>query len=164
MTTARYSPDAILVQTNLTGAVTAIQDDPDAPDATWLTTTSGGNALLRVSFPTPANNVQGTQEFKALVRLATGGSNAATAILRLAESGTTVTSGTETTLAASGNTLLSLSWSSASLATRNGVNVELIVEQLTGGTGGSPGSRRYMEVGAAEWNADIADRRITIIQ
>lgn len=33
----RIAPDAILAQTNLTGAVSAIQDDPDSPDASWLT-------------------------------------------------------------------------------------------------------------------------------
>lgn len=33
----RMAPDAILAQTNLTGTVTAIQDDPDSADANWLT-------------------------------------------------------------------------------------------------------------------------------
>lgn len=32
----RAVPDAILAQTALTGAVTAIQDDPDSPDGSWL--------------------------------------------------------------------------------------------------------------------------------
>jgi hypothetical protein len=32
----RLAPDAILAQTNLTGAVTAIQDDPDSADSNWL--------------------------------------------------------------------------------------------------------------------------------
>ncbi len=32
----RMAPDAIISQTNLTGAVTAVQDNPDAPDASWL--------------------------------------------------------------------------------------------------------------------------------
>ena len=32
----RAAPDAILAQTGLTGAVTAIQDDPDSPDGSWL--------------------------------------------------------------------------------------------------------------------------------
>lgn len=33
----RIAPDAILSQTNLTGAVSVVQDDPDSPDANWLT-------------------------------------------------------------------------------------------------------------------------------
>jgi hypothetical protein len=35
--TVRTVPDAILAQTGLTGAVGAIQDDPDSPDGSWLT-------------------------------------------------------------------------------------------------------------------------------
>jgi hypothetical protein len=164
MSTARYSPDALLTQANLTGAVAAIQDDPDSPDASWLTTTSGGHATLRASFPTPANNVQGTQEFKALVRLATGGSNSVTAELRIAENNLVRGSSATTTINASGTTMLTLSWNSSVLTNRSGTDVEVIVEQLSGGTGGSPSTRRYLEIGAIEWNADIADRRVTIIQ
>ena len=61
-------PDAILTQTNLTGAVTAIDEDPDAPDANWLT--GAGAVTLRVSFPTPTQNLQPTfsQEFRVRVR------------------------------------------------------------------------------------------------
>jgi hypothetical protein len=33
----RLAPDAILASTGLTGAVAALQDDPDAPDGSWLT-------------------------------------------------------------------------------------------------------------------------------
>lgn len=33
----RIAPDAILSQTNLTGVVASIQDDPDSADANWLT-------------------------------------------------------------------------------------------------------------------------------
>jgi hypothetical protein len=36
-TTGRFAPDAILAATGLTGAVSAIQDDPDSPDGNWLT-------------------------------------------------------------------------------------------------------------------------------
>lgn len=36
-TPTRIAPDAILSQTNLTGTVSAIQDDPDAETGTWLT-------------------------------------------------------------------------------------------------------------------------------
>ncbi|HEX5780734.1 MAG TPA: hypothetical protein VFX80_02370 [Solirubrobacteraceae bacterium] len=61
-------PDAILVQTNLTGAVTAIDEDPDSPDANWLT--GGGGVDLRVSFPTPAAPLAPgfQQEFRIRVR------------------------------------------------------------------------------------------------
>jgi hypothetical protein len=67
-------PDAILVQTGLTGSLTDIDDDPDAPDGSWLTTTAGTDTDLRVSFPSPGASLTGgagLQEFRVLVR-ATG--------------------------------------------------------------------------------------------
>ncbi|HET7110289.1 MAG TPA: hypothetical protein VFI41_05420 [Gemmatimonadales bacterium] len=61
-------PDAILVQTNIAGAVTAIDEDPDSPDANWLT--GSGAIELRVSFPSPTNDLQASfpQEFRVRVR------------------------------------------------------------------------------------------------
>lgn len=38
-TTTRLAPDAILSMTNLSGAVTDIDEDPDTGDASWLTVT-----------------------------------------------------------------------------------------------------------------------------
>lgn len=64
----RLAPDAILTQTNLTGAVADIDEDPDSPDASWLT--GGGAVVLRVSFPSPAADLVAgaTQEFRVRVR------------------------------------------------------------------------------------------------
>jgi hypothetical protein len=68
--TERLAPDAILVQTAQAGVVSSIQDDPDSPDANYLTGTSATAAELRVSFPTPANALLAgfTQEFRVRVR------------------------------------------------------------------------------------------------
>lgn len=64
----RLSPDASLTQTNLTGALSVIQDDPDTPDANWMT--SAGAVVLRVSFPSPAANLVAgfAQEFRVRLR------------------------------------------------------------------------------------------------
>jgi hypothetical protein len=61
-------PDAVLTQTNLTGAVTDIDEDPDNPDALWMT--GSGAVVLRVSFPTPAATLlqYNDQEFRFRVR------------------------------------------------------------------------------------------------
>ncbi len=40
MAVERMVPDGITEQTNLTGALSAIQDDPDSPDGNWLTAPS----------------------------------------------------------------------------------------------------------------------------
>jgi hypothetical protein len=51
---AAIPPDAILASTNLSGVVANIRDDPDAPDASWLTASNATTATdIRVSFPTP---------------------------------------------------------------------------------------------------------------
>jgi len=61
-------PDAILTQTNISGAVTDIDDDPDSPDANWMT--GSGAVTLRVSFPAPTSDLVAgfTQEFRIRVR------------------------------------------------------------------------------------------------
>lgn len=66
--TQTLNPDAVLTQTNLTGAVTDIDEDPDSPDASWMT--GGGAVVLRVSFPTPTTDlVPGfPQEFRIRAR------------------------------------------------------------------------------------------------
>jgi hypothetical protein len=69
-TTARLAPDGILTQTNLTGALTDIQDDPDSPDANYMNGVSGTSSTLRVSFPTPTQSLVAgfTQEFRVRIR------------------------------------------------------------------------------------------------
>ena len=42
MATERQAPDAILAQTDLSGAVTDIDDDPDSPDGLWLSASGSG--------------------------------------------------------------------------------------------------------------------------
>jgi hypothetical protein len=63
-------PDAILTQTGFTGAVGSIDEDPDAADGSWVTST-GPNTVLRVSFGSPPGDLStgaGLQEFRILVR------------------------------------------------------------------------------------------------
>lgn len=68
-TNERLAPDTLAVQTNLTGAVTDIDDDPDSPDGLWLT--ASGSSVARVTFPTPTaapSTGAGLQEFRVLMR------------------------------------------------------------------------------------------------
>lgn len=69
-------PDVILVETNLSGAVANIQDDPDTADTQWVIATGPVVAVeLRTSFPTPPGQgavlVTGPnqQEFRIRLRL-----------------------------------------------------------------------------------------------
>lgn len=67
-TAEQLFPDAILTATNIAGAVTDIDEDPDSPDANWMV--GSGAVVLRVSFPTPAANLKPghLQEFRIRVR------------------------------------------------------------------------------------------------
>jgi hypothetical protein len=65
----RIAPDTLAVQTNLTGSVTDIDDDPDSPDANWLT--ASGSSTCRTTFSTPTGNPNtgaGLQNFRVLLR------------------------------------------------------------------------------------------------
>lgn len=161
-------PDAILSQTNLTGTVSAFTDSPSSPDATWLTNNAGGATAVRVSFPTPSNTlllpaVLG-QVFKVLVRITSTGTNAVTADIALYESGSLVsTLATGLSVTSTTGQIITATLSNPSvLADLNGTNVELAVTQ-SAGTGGSPASRKYMDIGAIEWTAELVDTRYTLI-
>lgn len=68
-TAQRLSPDGIATQTNITGAVADIVNDPDTPNGTWMLGT--GAVVLRVTFPTPAASLQpfpNNQEFRVRAR------------------------------------------------------------------------------------------------
>ena len=69
-------PDSIAASTNMTGAVTAIDESVDSPDANWLTATSATAATAcRVTFPTPSLSPTGDQHFRLWLRKTTGAAN-----------------------------------------------------------------------------------------
>jgi hypothetical protein len=152
--TERKSPDALLIQTNLSGALSAIADDPDTPDATWLTAISNNaDGLLVVSFPAPSGNPTpgaGLQQFKFRVRNTPNNSTTFYNIY-LRENGARVgglliagqINGT------TGQTIAAV-WDAAGLAGADGSGVEAELELVH--AGGSPSNRTAGEVGAAEWN------------
>jgi len=154
MATERQSPDGLLVQTNLSGVLSAIQDDPDSPDGNWLTyITNNVDTVCRVSFPTPSGNPTigaGLQEFKIWVRKQPG-TGTPTVRIELYENGvskaiilanTSVTSPT--------GELFSATWNANLLGTPDGSLVECYIYGTA--VGGAPSKRCTVEVGAVEWN------------
>jgi len=81
MATERQGPDVLLLQTNLSGVIADIQDDPDDPDANWLTYIANNvDTVCHVSFPAPTGNPTvgaDLQEFKIWVRQQPDGAGAA---------------------------------------------------------------------------------------
>lgn len=150
----RQAPDALLAQINLSGAVGAIQDDPDSADANWLTAPgANNNTEARVSFASPTGNPTvgaDLQEFRALVRKTNHSTNP-TARIELWENGALVRAGTSTAISSTSGVVLSFTWNASELGTADGSLVECKVVGTVGG--GSPGNRASVEVGAIEWNA-----------
>jgi len=110
LATERKAPDAIL-STDLTGSVGSIQDDPDSPDANWLTTTNNNaDHHARVSFPTPTGSPTvgaGLQEFRARVRKY-GGTGTPQARIELWENGVFVRAGSDTGV--TGSQVIAFTW------------------------------------------------------
>jgi hypothetical protein len=147
---ARYAPDAILALVNLSGPVTSIDDDPDSPDANWLTTSNNNaDTECQVSFPTPGGNLQAgadLQEFRVQVDK-WDGTGTPNARVELWENGALVRAGSDTPI--SGPTVLSFTWNASEIT--NPADVECHVYGTK--TGGAPSSRATVIVGAVEWNA-----------
>lgn len=151
-------PDALLAQTNLSGVVGDVDDDPDSPDGLWLIA-SGNNVStdVRASFGTPTADPSvgaDLQEFRALVRqFDEGQSGTPDARIELWESGALVRAGSDTAVP-DGGIVLAFTWNANELATADGSLVELKVVGTK--SGGSPGARNTVEVGAFEWNAEVS--------
>jgi hypothetical protein len=120
----RFAPDAILASTNLTGAVAAVQDDPDAPDGSWLTATAlGGDTDVRFSFPTAETDLLGPQTIYVWLRT--------TAIptrpvrVELWEAGAKRTSETTVTPTSTTGEMVPLTFDSSELSDPSGAGVEI---------------------------------------
>jgi len=154
MATETLFPDAILTQTGLVGSVTDIDEDPDSPDANWLTT-NASNGVLDVSFPTPTGSPDtgaGVQEFRVLLRkdAAAGGDPDVIASLRESAGGTDLqVLATNVLVTSSTGTVLSWTWDASNLGTPDGSSVVL---HMTFQKGGGGPNERNVEVGAIEWN------------
>jgi len=158
MASERQPSDAVLIQTNLAGALADIDEDPDSPDASWLTAPDNKlDTVLRAGFPTPSGNPTvgaGLQEFRLLVRAATPGGAGVPWVMNLYEGGSDRGQVASGTLAGtSTGTVLSGSWNAAALGTADGSAVECRIAFT--GQGGAPANRNTGEVGALEWNVDF---------
>jgi hypothetical protein len=152
------APDVLLEQTNLTGIVDYIADDPDSPDGNWLTAPNNVGTTARVSFPTPSGNLTigaGLQEFRILLRLTSVSSATGddTYIVHLYEDGANV----QDTIASggavpTGGVVVSATWDATSLNNADGSLVECYVTTMPEQTGSPPKNRDSIEIGAIEWN------------
>ena len=158
MGTERQAPEAILSSSNLSGVVGDIDEDPDAPDGNWMLASGNNvNTDVRTSFPTPTGDPKiGTdlQEFRAYVRqFDTGQTGDPDCRLELWDGGTLVRAGSNVSITGAGQ-VIALLWNANELTgPADGSTVEA---KLVGTkSGGAPGARNSVDMGAVEWNVDF---------
>jgi hypothetical protein len=132
-------PDSIATSTNLTGAVTSIDEDPDNPDANWLTADSATAVTdLRVTFPTPSGDPYGSQNFRLQVRKTTGSSNP-TVDVSLYQGGSSVaTLLNDTSITSDSSQVIQANWTASQLSgTTDGSDVECRIVSTVGQLAGT---------------------------
>ena len=158
----RSAPAGIITQSGLSGAVSTIQDDPDSPDGNWMTTIASTAGELQVSTDnmTVGQLSADNQEIRVLARKDANGGNDVdyTIAIREAGGGTDLATSSTQTLTTTTATVASFTWDRSILADISGADVEVYILQTSGHTG-NPGNRRYLEIGAVEWNAVRARSR-----
>lgn len=171
MALERFTVDNLATLTNLSGAITDIDDDPDSPDGLWITSDGGGAAELIGDFENPAKSLRSgadLQEFKVLIRRSSAnggptGGNSVSFDIQLYENAVLVSTLTSGTLGVgtAQDTVYSGTWNSSTISNKDEVEVRVL---QTNGSGGNPGNRRYIDIGAIEWNADTVDARYIFIK
>lgn len=143
MATEAIVPDAIAASTNLTGAVTDIDETPvSSDDGNWLTASSVADTEVRVTFGTPTgppNTGSGLQSFEIRLRKDATGGGTPTFDVELWEGGALVSvlsSGNSLTATGTG-TVHTETWDATLLGTADGSAVECrVVGERSGGVPG----------------------------
>lgn len=153
---SKYPDGNTFTLSELSGAYTDVDDDPDSPDGLWLTASGNNvNTSVLASFPTPTGNPTvgaNLQEFRVLVRQYDEGQGGTPeARIELWENGGLIGAGSDTNVP-QGGVVLSFTWNANELGTADGSLVECKVVGTK--SGGSPSNRNTVEVGAIEWNVD----------
>ena len=162
MATELLLPDAVVTSSNLNASIGDLDEGVDNFDGVYATTQgSNGNTLLVLSFPTPSGSLTsgaGLQTFRARVRKNASGGNTTTVRFEIYENGSPVgTVSGDTTISSTTGVDISFTWDSSVLANVDGSGVEIGIAQQSGGQGGPPGNRRWIEVDTADWTADYVE-------
>lgn len=154
MAQQRIVVDAILSADNMTGTIGDIDDDPDSPDANWVTADSTADSTFHGSFSAvnAGNTLDGTQEFRVQIRRnAAAGGNDPDIAVWLYEAGSAVSTIYTTANLSDATAVIAGTWETASLTDQTGADVEIWID--IGRSGGTPSGRRVIDIGAIEWNA-----------
>jgi hypothetical protein len=168
MAQENLAPDAILTITDCSpNDVTYVQDDPDSPDANWIVADNNNVApFLSLSFPTPVGTLTGganVQTVQVLVRQFDEG-----------QSGTPrvdidVIDGTDDDIVGhigspnnvpTGGVLFNITFNADEVIDPANLRVEITATK----TGGGPGARNTVDIGAVQWEAIVDETGTTFEQ
>ena len=158
MATQTLAPGSIYSSSNLSGAVTDIDEAVASPDANWLTASSNNvDSNLVVDFPTPTNTPgtgTGLQQFQIYARLTANGTACTYNVYLCETDGTRLNGGsaiaTGSLTSTTGQTITA-TWDASLLGTADGSAVQCEFDVTK--AGGAPSNRTTGEVGAIEWDA-----------
>lgn len=151
-------PNSVVSTTNLSANINNLNEGVDNFNGVYATNTAlAQNTFLVLGFPTPPNVLQigaNLQTFRARVRKNAAGGNTTTVRIRVRENGgiTLDTSSTFTITSTTGENI-SFTWDASILNSLNGADVEIVIEQVSGGTGSN---RRWIEIDTADWIATLS--------
>lgn len=158
MATELLLPDAVITATNLTANIANLDEGVGSFDGVYATTQrSNANTLLILSFPTPSGDLTlgaGLQTFRARVRKNAGGGVNPSVRLEVRENGVLRANSTNTTVTSTTGVNITFTWDASVLNLQTGVDVEIGIAQQSGGSGGNPNNRRWIETDTADWTAD----------
>lgn len=158
MATELLLPDAVVTATNLTANIANLDEGVGSFDGVYATTqSSNANTLLIFSFPTPSGDLTlgaGLQTFRARVRKNAGGGSNPSVRLEVRENGVLRANSTNTTVTSTTGVNITFTWDASVLNLQTGVDVEIGIAQQSGGSGGNPNNRRWIETDTADWTAD----------
>jgi len=164
MATERKEPDVLIGSSGVTGVVGDIQADPDVKSGSWTAadpiraTGNNTNIEIHCSFPSPSGDLTvgaGLQEFRVLLRpFDSGQTGDPDWRIELWQGGTLVRAGSDTEiLNDAGDTVVAFTWNANEITLIDGSDVEIKVFGTK--SGGSPGKRNTIDIGAVEWNVDF---------
>lgn len=151
-------PNSIITQTNLSGAIGDLDDDPDSPDANWWTAgAAGSDTVAHVGFASlqPALDLftgASLQELRVVVRKNASGGSDPDAQVHLYESGNggnPLASSSVTSVTSDTGQVISLLFNASLLTDVSADDLEVRIEGTS--NGGGPNART-VEVGAVQFN------------
>jgi hypothetical protein len=145
------APSGLLLDENVDGAISDLDDDPDVPDGLWMTVNDGAEDVeLVLSFPDPPGALEAGedyQEFRLLLRRSSFGSAPVLCHIDLYQNGVLKQALDSLLISSTLGQVIVAPWDASVLT--GSANVQCRIRGVSNGTD-------CIEVGAVRWYRDVA--------